>query len=201
MSQIRVKEQDVLLVIDVQNDFCPGGALPVAHGDEVVPIINRLARRFQHVVLTQDWHPSGHGSFASTHPDKAPYDTIAVSYGTQILWPDHCIQATAGAAFHKDLDIPHAELILRKDFVAPSIPIRHFRRMIDGPRRDLPDIYASAASIVSSLPGWRWTSAFATRPKMQRAKVSKPWCLRMLAGASMLADHSSQHWRVLPNWE
>jgi nicotinamidase/pyrazinamidase len=116
MSQIRVKEQDVLLVIDVQNDFCPGGALPVAHGDEVVPTINRLARRFQHVVLTQDWHPSGHGSFASTHPDKAPYDTIAVSYGTQILWPDHCIQATAGAAFHKDLDIPHAELILRKGF-------------------------------------------------------------------------------------
>src|SRR6516225_198385 len=113
---MRVKEQDVLLVIDVQNDFCPAGALPVGRGDEVVPVVNRLARRFQHVVLTQDWHPSGHESFASTHPDKAPYDTIAVSYGTQILWPDHCIQSTAGAAFHKDLDIPHAELILRKGF-------------------------------------------------------------------------------------
>jgi nicotinamidase/pyrazinamidase len=116
MSQIRVREQDVLLVIDVQNDFCPNGALPVGRGDEVVPVINGLARHFQHVVLTQDWHPSGHQSFASTHPDKAPYDTIAVSYGTQILWPDHCIQATAGAAFHKDLDISHAELILRKGF-------------------------------------------------------------------------------------
>ena len=116
MSQIRVREQDVLLVIDMQNDFCPTGALPVTHGHEVVPIINRLARRFQHVVLTQDWHPSGHESFASSHPGKAPYDTIAVSYGTQILWPDHCIQATAGAAFHEDLDIPHAELILRKGF-------------------------------------------------------------------------------------
>jgi nicotinamidase/pyrazinamidase len=116
MSQIRLKEQDVLLVIDVQNDFCPAGALPVGHGDEVVPIVNRLARHFQHVVLTQDWHPSGHESFASIHPDKAPYDTISVAYGTQILWPDHCIQATAGAAFHKDLEIPHAELILRKGF-------------------------------------------------------------------------------------
>jgi nicotinamidase/pyrazinamidase len=116
MSQIRLREQDVLLVIDVQNDFCPAGALPVGHGDEVVPIVNRLARHFQHVVLTQDWHPSGHESFASIHPDKAPYDTISVAYGTQILWPDHCIQATAGAAFHKDLEIPHAELILRKGF-------------------------------------------------------------------------------------
>jgi nicotinamidase/pyrazinamidase len=116
MSQIRVREQDVLLVIDVQNDFCPTGALPVGRGDEVVPIVNRLARHFQHVVLTQDWHPPGHESFASTHPDKAPYDTIAVSYGTQILWPDHCIQATPGAAFHKNLDIPHVELILRKGF-------------------------------------------------------------------------------------
>jgi nicotinamidase/pyrazinamidase len=116
MSQIRPREQDVLLIIDVQKDFCPKGALPVGHGDEVVPIINALARRFQHVVLTQDWHPSGHESFASSHPDKAPYDTIVVPYGTQILWPDHCVQATAGAAFHDDLDIPHAELILRKGF-------------------------------------------------------------------------------------
>lgn len=116
MTQIRVGEQDVLLVVDVQNDFCPTGALPVPHGDEVVPIINGLARHFQHVLLTQDWHPSGHESFASTHPGKAPYDTIVVSYGTQILWPDHCVQATAGAAFHEHLEIPHAELILRKGF-------------------------------------------------------------------------------------
>jgi nicotinamidase/pyrazinamidase len=116
MSQIRIGEQDVLLVVDIQNDFCPTGALPVPHGDEVVPIVNGLARHFQHVVLTQDWHPCGHESFASTHPGKVPYDTIVVPYGTQILWPDHCIQVTAGAAFHEQLEIPHAELILRKGF-------------------------------------------------------------------------------------
>jgi nicotinamidase/pyrazinamidase len=116
MSQLQVSERDVLLIIHVQNDFCPAGALPVNHGNEVVPIANRLARRFQHVVLTQDWHPSAHESFASTHSGKAPYDTIVVSYGPQILWPDHCIQASAGAALHPDLDVPHAELILRKGF-------------------------------------------------------------------------------------
>jgi nicotinamidase/pyrazinamidase len=111
-----VGESDVLLVVDVQNDFCPSGNLPVPHGDEVVPTINRLAGRFRHVVLTQDWHPLGHHSFASSHAGKRPFDTVTVAYGQQSLWPDHCVQGTIGAQFHDDLQIPHAELVLRKGF-------------------------------------------------------------------------------------
>jgi nicotinamidase/pyrazinamidase len=109
-------EQDVLLVVDVQNDFCPGGALAVPGGDEIVPIVNRLARDFAHVVLTQDWHPSGHSSFASAHPGRQPFEAIELPYGTQVLWPDHCVQGAPGAAFHPGLDIPHAELVLRKGY-------------------------------------------------------------------------------------
>jgi nicotinamidase/pyrazinamidase len=105
---------EVLIVIDMQNDFCPGGALAVPQGDEIVPIVNRLAARFRHVVLTQDWHPPGHFSFASSHGGKKPFDVIAASYGPQVLWPDHCKQGTPGAAFHPALDIPHAALVLRK---------------------------------------------------------------------------------------
>lgn len=107
---------EVLLVVDVQNDFCPGGALAVPHGDEVVGPINRLIERFAHVVLTQDWHPAGHSSFASAHPGRAAYDSIAMPYGTQILWPDHCVQETDGAAFRADLLAPRAELVLRKGY-------------------------------------------------------------------------------------
>jgi nicotinamidase/pyrazinamidase len=113
---ITIGESDVLLVVDVQNDFCPNGNLPVPRGDEVVPTINRLAGRFRHVVLTQDWHPPGHHSFASSHPGKRPFDTVTVPYGQQILWPEHCVQGTIGAQFHDDLQIPHAELVLRKGF-------------------------------------------------------------------------------------
>jgi nicotinamidase/pyrazinamidase len=111
-----ISDSDVLLVVDVQNDFCPGGNLAVPGGHEVVPLVNRLARRFQHVVLTQDWHPAGHHSFASSHAGRKAYDTIEVAYGPQILWPDHCIQGTPGAAFRDDLDIPHAALVIRKGF-------------------------------------------------------------------------------------
>ena len=107
---------DLLLVIDVQNDFCPGGALAVNDGDAVVPTINRIARRFGHVVLTQDWHPAGHSSFASSHPGAAPFESIAMPYGPQTLWPDHCVQGTAGAAFHPDLSTVAAELVIRKGF-------------------------------------------------------------------------------------
>jgi nicotinamidase/pyrazinamidase len=107
-------DSDVLIVIDIQNDFCPGGNLAVPHGDEVVPIVNRLAERFTNVVLTQDWHPRDHLSFASQHPGKRPYETITVSYGQQILWPDHCVQGTPGAEFHRSLRILHAGLVLRK---------------------------------------------------------------------------------------
>ena len=110
------KETDILIVIDVQNDFCPGGQLAVPGGDEVVHIVNRLAHGFRHVVLTQDWHPAGHLSFASSHAGSKPFEQIAMPYGAQTLWPDHCIQTTGGAAFHKGLDIPHAELVIRKGF-------------------------------------------------------------------------------------
>ncbi|SMG01602.1 bifunctional nicotinamidase/pyrazinamidase [Burkholderia singularis] len=105
---------DVLLVIDVQNDFMPGGPLAVAHGDEIVPVINRLAARFEQVVLTQDWHPRDHVSFAQHHPGRAPFSTIALPYGEQTLWPVHCVQGTEGAALHRDLDVPHARLVIRK---------------------------------------------------------------------------------------
>lgn len=107
---------ELLLVVDVQNDFCPGGALAVPEGDRVVPVINRLARRFEHVAATQDWHPPGHQSFASSHPGRQPFETIEVSYGTQVLWPDHCVQGTGGADFHTDLDLTCAELIVRKGY-------------------------------------------------------------------------------------
>jgi nicotinamidase/pyrazinamidase len=107
-------DNDVLIVVDIQNDFCPGGALAVPRGDDVVPIVNGLAARFRHVVLTQDWHPRRHLSFASSHRGKKPYETIAAPYGPQVLWPDHCVQGTPGAAFHRALDIPHAALVVRK---------------------------------------------------------------------------------------
>ena len=111
-----VGESDVLLVVDIQNDFCPGGGLAVPRGHEVVPLINSLARKFMHVILTQDWHPRGHLSFASSHAGKQPFETIDVDYGKQILWPDHCVQGTSGAAFHANLDIAHAQLVLRKGY-------------------------------------------------------------------------------------
>jgi nicotinamidase/pyrazinamidase len=114
---MQLRHTDALLVIDMQLDFLPGGALAVADGDTILPGINTLAARFDHVILTQDWHPRSHISFASTHPGKRPFaDTIEAPYGTQHLWPDHCIQGTPGAALHPGLSIPHAELILRKGF-------------------------------------------------------------------------------------
>jgi len=109
-------DRDVLIVVDVQNDFCPGGALAVPRGDEIVPVINRLAGEFAHVILTQDWHPRAHASFASSHAGEEPFQTIELAYGQQILWPDHCVQGTQGAAFHSGLDVPHAELVIRKGF-------------------------------------------------------------------------------------
>jgi nicotinamidase/pyrazinamidase len=111
-----MNESDVLLVVDVQNDFMPSGALAVPRGDDVVPIVNRLARRFRNVALTQDWHPPGHVSFASSHPGRQPFERIALEYGEQILWPDHCVQGSDGAAFHRDLAIPHAQLVVRKGY-------------------------------------------------------------------------------------
>ena len=109
-------DRTVLLVVDVQNDFCPGGSLAVTDGDAVVPVVNTLGRRFRHVVLTQDWHPAGHASFASSHPGRKPFETIELAYGPQVLWPDHCVQGSTGAAFHAGLDLTHAEAVIRKGF-------------------------------------------------------------------------------------
>ncbi|MFG1358714.1 bifunctional nicotinamidase/pyrazinamidase [Xanthobacter pseudotagetidis] len=106
--------RSVLVVVDLQVDFLPGGALAVPGGHEVLGLCNRAAASFRNVVLTQDWHPQGHASFASSHPGRAPYDTIALPYGPQVLWPDHCVQDTPGARFSAHVDIPHAQLIIRK---------------------------------------------------------------------------------------
>lgn len=113
---MEITSEDVLVVVDVQNDFCPGGALPVPGGDEVIPIIQRAATCFDHIVLTQDWHPPNHSSFASRYPRRKPLDVVEAAYGTQILWPDHGVQGTWGAEFHPALPLPQAELILRKGF-------------------------------------------------------------------------------------
>lgn len=109
-------ERDILIVTDPQLDFCPGGALAVPFGDEIMPAINRLARGFPHVIATQDWHPPGHASFASSHPGRTPFETIDFAYGPQTLWPDHCVQQSTGASFHPALDIPRLELVIRKGY-------------------------------------------------------------------------------------
>ncbi|QCK85752.1 bifunctional nicotinamidase/pyrazinamidase [Phreatobacter aquaticus] len=111
-----IDSSTVLIVVDVQNDFCPGGRLAVGKGDEVVPVINAMAKRFQNVVLTQDWHPEGHSSFATSHPGKKPFELIQMPYGPQVLWPDHCTWDSAGAEFHEGLDIAHAQTIVRKGY-------------------------------------------------------------------------------------
>jgi nicotinamidase/pyrazinamidase len=111
-------DSDALIVVDVQYDFLPGGALAVQDGDAVVAPINRLAKAFRHVVLTQDWHPEGHASFASSHPGRQPFDLIDLHYGPQVLWPDHCVQGTQGAEISRELNIPHAQLVIRKGYNA-----------------------------------------------------------------------------------
>ena len=105
-----------LIVVDIQYDFCPGGALAVEDGDAIIPLINRLIGEFDHVALTQDWHPAGHSSFASSHPGHQPFTTIEMPYGTQTLWPEHCVQGTKGGEFHQDLEWTKAELVIRKGF-------------------------------------------------------------------------------------
>jgi nicotinamidase/pyrazinamidase len=115
-GKLKPGPQDLLLVVDVQNCFVPGGTLPVGGGDQIVPLVNRLAKAFEHVVLTQDWHTPGHISFASSHPGKKPFETVSLPYGTQVLWPDHCVQGTADANIHPGIQIPHAQLIIRKGY-------------------------------------------------------------------------------------
>jgi nicotinamidase/pyrazinamidase len=116
VARIPILHGDVLIVIDVQNDFCPGGALAVADGDSVIDPIHRVAAKFEHIVLTQDWHAAGHSSFASAHAGKKPFEQIELGYGMQTLWPDHCVQGSRGAEFHPALCLPQAQLILRKGF-------------------------------------------------------------------------------------
>jgi nicotinamidase/pyrazinamidase len=113
---MRIEFSDVLIVIDVQNDFCPGGALAVPGGDQVIAPILSIAPQFAHIILTQDWHPAHHTSFAASHAGKKPYEAVDLEYGAQTLWPPHCVQGTPGADFHPGLDLPQAELILRKGF-------------------------------------------------------------------------------------
>ncbi len=113
---MQIDAHDVLIVTDVQNDFCPGGALAVPHGDEVIAPIHRVAPLFEHIILTQDWHPANHTSFATSHPGKQPFETVELAYGAQTLWPPHCVQGSAGAEFHPALHLLQAELILRKGF-------------------------------------------------------------------------------------
>ncbi|TFF21631.1 bifunctional nicotinamidase/pyrazinamidase [Jiella endophytica] len=115
MTQRDIGAGDALIIVDVQNDFCAGGALAVPDGDAVVPIVNRLARRFPVVTLTQDWHTPGHISFATSH-DRQPFETIELAYGTQVLWPDHCVMGSEGAGFHPDLVVPTAQMVVRKGF-------------------------------------------------------------------------------------
>ena len=115
-EQYVITKTDVLIGIDLQNSFCSGGSLAIKDADKIIPLINQVANHFPHVILTQDWHPEGHISFASSHPGKEVFDTISLPYGKQTLWPDHCIQDTHGASFHPALRIPHAELILKKGF-------------------------------------------------------------------------------------
>jgi nicotinamidase/pyrazinamidase len=115
-GKIKPARTDALIVVDVQNCFVPGGSLAVTNGDQIVPLVNALARRFQNVILTQDWHTPSHISFASSHPGKKPFDMVELPYGTQVLWPDHCVQGTEGAELVKGLSIPNAQLVIRKGF-------------------------------------------------------------------------------------
>jgi nicotinamidase/pyrazinamidase len=115
-----IADDTALLIVDVQADFCPGGALAVADGDGVVPVLNRLAPLFRTVILTQDWHPPGHASFASSHSGAAPFSVVDMPYGAQVLWPDHCVQDTPGAAFHPDLETTRARMVIRKG-IHPAI--------------------------------------------------------------------------------
>jgi nicotinamidase/pyrazinamidase len=158
------RDGDALVVIDVQNDFCPGGALAVPDGDAVVPLINGLTRRFAHVLLTQDWHPPGHESFASSHPGRQPFETVEVAYGPQTLWPDHCVQGTSGAAFHKDLDTGRAELIVRKGF----------RREIDS----YSALYENDHTTPTGLTGYLRTRGFT---RLFMAGLATDFCVRFSA--------------------
>jgi nicotinamidase/pyrazinamidase len=139
-ASIKPDDASALLVIDVQNCFLPGGSLAVKDGEQVVPVINKIAKGFANVVMTQDWHTAGHVSFASVHAGKKPFETIDLPYGKQVLWPDHCVQGTDGALLSKDLSIPQAGLIIRKGFHKESTAIPPSPKPTARPPPDLPPI-------------------------------------------------------------
>ena len=155
---------DALLLIDLQPDFMPGGALPVTGGDQILPLTNALAARFDHVILTQDWHPPQHISFATTHSGRAPYDQIEAPYGPQVLWPDHCLQHTPAAALHPALDVPTPSSSSAKASAGTSTATPPSSKTTTPPPPASPATSASAASNASSSPASPTTSASATPP-------------------------------------
>ena len=174
MTKLTLGQADVLIVVDVQYDFLPGGALAVPDGGAVIGPINRLARAFRHVVLTQDWHPRGHASFASSHSGRQPFETTELSYGSQVLWPDHCIQGTPGAEISRDLSIPHAQLVIRKGF---NEAIDSYSGFMEADRKTstgLPAISGSVGSGGCSAPASRRISASPGRPSTQGRPGSTP---------------------------
>ena len=165
-DKIKPSASSALIVVDVQNCFLPGGSLAVKEGEQVIPVINRIAKGFENVVMTQDWHTPHHISFASSHEGKKPFEVIKLAYGDQVLWPDHCVQGTEGAQLAKDLNIPQAELIIRKGFHNEVDSYSASWKLTRRPIRAWPAISRSAASIRSSSPGLPPTSVSAGRRSM-----------------------------------
>jgi nicotinamidase/pyrazinamidase len=177
---LKPSDSDVFLVVDVQNDFCPGGALAVPEGEAVVPVINDLAKGFKNVVMTQDWHPPGHSSFASSHPGKQPFETTTLDYGEQTLWPDHCVQGSTGAAFRADLDLPNCRMIIRKgdrrevDSYSAFYENDHrTTRTTTGRRPDWPAIYGLTGCGGCSWPAWPRISVCSTRRSTPARRASR----------------------------
>jgi nicotinamidase/pyrazinamidase len=188
---------DVLIVVDVQNDFCPGGRLAVPGGDEVVMPINRLAAGFAHVVLTQDWHPAGHHSFASSHPGRAPFEAVTAAYGPQVLWPDHCVQGSAGAVFHPALDVPHAALVLRKGFRREIDSYSAFYENDRTTQTGLAGYLRERGLARVFLAGLPSISACAGPPKTPAASASRRSSSRTPAGGSISTGRSPRRGRAL----
>ena len=172
---MRLSAHDVLIVIDVQNDFCPGGALAVPDGDAVIEPIHRIAALFEHIMLTQDWHPANHTSFAASHPGKQPFESIEMDYGTQTLWPPHCVQGTPGAEFHAALDLPQAELILRKGFRPQIDSYSAFFENDRTTHTGLAGYLRERGLTRVFLAGWLTTSASATRRSMRAGSAFRRW--------------------------
>jgi nicotinamidase/pyrazinamidase len=172
-TKISPDERGVLIVVDVQNCFLPGGSLAVKDGDQVVPLINRIARKFANVVMTQDWHTPDHISFSSAHPGTKPFETIKLDYGDQILWPDHCVQGTSSADISKDISIHHAELIVRKGYHKDMDSYSAFLRLTIKHQPVLAGTSRSAVSKRHSLPDLRPTFALPGRQLMHGGSVSK----------------------------